>query len=321
MKKPVYLDYNATTPIAPEVAEAMTPFIYTSFGNPSSFYSIGRQGKEAIEKARIQVAGLIRCHPGEIFFTSGGTESNNHAISGAAFANREAGRHIITSSIEHPAVTNVCRWLETCGSDVTYTGTDKYGAVDPAEIEKAIRPDTILVTVMHANNEIGTIQPINDIAAITKKNNILFHTDAAQSAGKIKVDVSSGMIDLLTMAGHKLYSPKGIGVLYLREGVKIRNLMHGGEQENGVRPGTENVIHIVALGKACEIAGRDLEETHNNLLSTREKLLSGLREKLGSRVRVNGNHANTLPNTLSLAFKDVGAHMHAPFARVQQEMY
>ena len=308
MKKPVYLDYNATTPIDPEVAAVMLPFINNNFGNPSSSYSIGRNNKEAIEKARIQVAGLIRCHPGEIFFTSGGTESNNHAITGAAFANQKTGRHIIASSIEHPAVINVCRWLETSGFIVSYIGTDKYGAVNPDDIEKAIRPDTTLVTVMHANNEIGTIQPINDIAAITKRNNILFHTDAAQSAGKINTDVSSGGIDLLTLAGHKLYAPKGIGVLYIREGVKIRNLMLGGDQERGVRPGTENVIHIVALGKACEIAMRDLERNHKNMLSTKELLFSGLRDKLGGRVKVNGNHTDTLPNTLSLAFDNVGAH-------------
>lgn len=318
MKKPVYLDYNATTPIDPEVAAVMLPFINNNFGNPSSSYSIGRNNKEAIEKARIQVASLIRCHPGEIFFTSGGTESNNHAITGAAFANQKTGSHIITSSIEHPAVINVCRWLETSGFKVSYIGTDNYGAVNPTDIEKTIKPDTTVVTVMHANNEIGTIQPINDIAAITKRNNILFHTDAAQSAGKINTDVSSGGIDLLTLAGHKLYAPKGIGVLYIREGVKIRNLMLGGDQERGVRPGTENVIHIVALGKACEIAMRDFEENHKNMLSTKEKLITGLRDKLGSRVRVNGNHTDTLPNTLSLAFENVGAHTLA--SNISQEV-
>ena len=308
IKKPVYLDYNATTPVDPEVAAAMLPFINTNFGNPSSSYSIGRYSKDAIEKARKQVAALIHCHPGEIFFTSGGTESNNHAITGAAFANMETGKHIITSTIEHPAVINVCRYLETCGFGVTWIGTDKYGAVNPADIEKAIRPDTILVTVMHANNEIGTVQPIKEIAAITNRKNVLFHTDAAQSAGKIKTDVSFTGIDLLSIAGHKLYAPKGIGALYIKEGVKINNLMFGGNQEKGVRPGTENVIHIVGLGMACEIAIRDFEKNHNNMLSSKEKLLNGLRDNLGSRITVNGNHTETLPNTLSVAFENVDAH-------------
>ena len=308
IKKPVYLDYNATTPVDPEVAAAMLPFINTNFGNPSSSYSIGRYSKDAIEKARKQVAALIHCHPGEIFFTSGGTESNNHAITGAAFANMETGKHIITSTIEHPAVINVCRHLETCGFAVTWIGTDKYGAVNPADIEKAIRPDTILVTVMHANNEIGTVQPIKEIAAITNRKNVLFHTDAAQSAGKIKTDVSFTGIDLLSITGHKLYAPKGIGALYIKEGVKINNLMFGGNQEKGVRPGTENVIHIVGLGMACEIAIRDFEKNHNNMLSSKEKLLNGLRDNLGSRITVNGNHTETLPNTLSVAFENVDAH-------------
>ena len=307
MKQPVYLDYNATTPIDREVAEAMLPYIQTHFGNPSSSYSASRLTRQAIESAREQTAGLMGCRPSEIVFTSGGTESNNHAIAGAAFANRKKGRHIITSAIEHPAVINVCRYLELSGFEVTYLATDENGIVRPADVEDAVRPDTILITVMHANNETGAIQPVNEIAAIARGKNVLFHTDAAQSAGKIITDVSIMQPDLLSLAGHKLYAPKGIGALFIRDGVKIQNLMYGGDQEKGIRPGTENVIHTVALGKACEVAARDHDKNHSIMLSAKTGLLGGLEKRLGGRIRLNGKFSGTLPNTLSIAFKNIDA--------------
>jgi cysteine desulfurase len=308
MGKSIYLDYNATTPIDPEVMAEMLPFLQNNFGNPSSSYSIGRGSKEAIEKARKQVASLINSDPREIFFTSGGTESNNLAIRGIAHAGRKKGKHIITSSVEHPAVTNVCRYLNSLGFEITYLPVDTFGKVNLGDIENAIRPDTLLVTIMHANNEVGTIQPIGDIASVTRLNTIIFHTDAAQSLGKIDTDITSLGVDLLTVAGHKLYAPKGIGALYIKHGTYIENLMHGAGQENGLRPGTENVPYIVALGKACEIAQRDLTKNSAHMYLMRERLLRGLYEKLGGVVKLNTGLENSLPNTLSIAFEKVNAH-------------
>lgn len=308
MKKPVYLDYNATTPIDPEVAKEMLPYIHSSYGNPSSSYSIGRMNREAIERARNQIADLINAKPEEIVFTSGGTESNNHAIRGAVFANKEKGKHIITSSVEHPAVTEVCRYLNSLGYEITYVPVDKHGKVNPNDVENAIRSDTVLITIMHANNEVGTIQPVKEIASYARRNNILFHMDAAQSVGKIDTDVAVPGVDLLSIAGHKLYAPKGIGALYIKQGTKIENLLYGAGQEKGIRPGTENVPYIVALGKACEIAQRDLKKNNAHMYRMRERLLSGLRQKLGSIVRLNADLENCLPNTLSIAFGNVDAH-------------
>lgn len=308
MGKAVYLDYNATTPIDPEVANEMMPYIQTYFGNPSSSYSIGRRNKEAINRARQQVADLINAKPEEIVFTSGGTESNNHAIRGIALANKEKGKHIITSSVEHPAVTEVCRYLKTLEFEITYLPVDTHGKVNPNDVENAVRPDTVLITIMHANNEVGTIQPIKEVALITRKNNIIFHTDAAQSVGKIDTDVATLGVDLLTIAGHKLYAPKGIGALYVRKGTKIGNLMFGAGQEKGIRPGTENVPYIVALGKACEIALRDCAKNRSNMSLTRERLLLGLQKKLGTAVKIIADLNNCLPNTLSIAFEKVDAH-------------
>lgn len=307
MENPIYLDYNATTPIAPEVADEMLPFIHTHFGNPSSSYTLGRITKAAVEKARMQVAELIGAHPEEIIFTSGGTESNNLAIRGIAFANREKGKHIITATIEHPAVTEVCSYLASLGWEITYLPSDRYGAVNASDVEKAIRRDTVLITIMHANNEVGTIQPIVEIGVIAKKNNIVFHTDAAQSVGKIETDVNKLGVDLLTIAGHKLYAPKGVGALYIKKGIQIEKLMHGAGQENGFRPGTENVPYIVALGKACELAQRNLDKNKRHMFEMRERLLSGLQNR-GLRLKLNADLKNCLPNTLSVSFENVEAH-------------
>jgi cysteine desulfurase len=308
METSVYLDYNATTPIDPEVANETIPYIQTFFGNPSSSYSIGRRNKEAIDRAREKVADLINAKPEEIIFTSGGTESNNHAIRGIALANKEKGKHIITSSVEHPAVTEVCRYLNSLGYEITYLPVDTCGKVNPKDVENAVRSDTVLITIMHANNEVGTIQPIKEIGLIARKNNIIFHTDAAQSAGKIDTDVGTLGVDLLTIAGHKLYAPKGIGALYIKKGINIENLIYGAGQEKGIRPGTENVPYIVALGKACEIALRDLAKNAAHLYRTRERLFLGLQQKLGAAVKINADLKNCLPNTLSIAFEKVDAH-------------
>jgi len=308
VKKPVYLDYNATTPIDPEVADEMLPYIRSSFGNPSSPYTPGRITREAINIARKQVADLVNANPEEIVFTSGGTESNNHAIRGIALANKEKGKHIITSSVEHPAVLEVCRYLNSLGYEITRVPVDSHGKVSPDDVENAVRSDTVLITIMHANNEVGTIQPLSEIASVARQSNIAFHTDASQSAGKIETDVIRLGVGLLSIAGHKLYAPKGIGALYIKEGITIENLMFGAGQEKGIRPGTENVPYIVALGKACEIAQRDLQKNNAHMYRMRERLLLGLRQKLGSAVRLNADLENCLPNTLSIAFEKVDAH-------------
>jgi len=313
MEKPIYLDYNATTPIDHEVAAEMLPYLQTYFGNPSSSYSIGRSNKEAIEKAREQVANLINAETEEIYFTSCATESNNLAIRGIAMANQQKGKHIITSTIEHPAVTEVCKYLSFLGWDITYLPVDNYGTVSPKDVEKAIRKDTVLITIMHANNETGAIQPIQEIAAIARQNNIVFHTDASQSVGKIEADVNKLGVDLLTIAGHKLYAPKGIGALYIRKGTQIENLMHGAGQEKGIRPGTENVIHIVGLGKACEVALRDFKQNQHNMRASRDRLLDGFVSRLGNQVHINANLEKCLPNTLSVAFENISAHALASF--------
>lgn len=308
MKEPIYLDYNATTPIAPEVAEEMLPYIQAHFGNPSSSYAIGRFNKEAIEKARMQVANLIAASPEEIIFTSGGTESNNHAIRGAVFANLHRGKHVITSRVEHPAVTEVCKFLEKQGYEITPLPVDSFGKVNPEDVEKSIRPDTVLISIMHANNEVGTIQSIAEIGAIAKENNTVFHTDAAQSVGKIETDVNETGVDLLSIAGHKLYAPKGIGALYIRNGVKLENLIFGAGQERGLRPGTENIPYIVALGKACELAKENLEPNSQHMFQMRQRLLNGLKEKCRTAIKLNADLENCLPNTLSIAFENVDAH-------------
>lgn len=309
MTHPIYLDYNATTPIADEVAEAMAPYLYGYFGNPSSTHSFGVAAKKAVEIARAQVAGLLNCRADEVVFTSGGTESNNYAIRGAALAGRKRGKYIITSAVEHPAVLEVCRWLETQGFRITILPVDEFGLIAPADLEQAINPETLLVTVMHANNEVGTIQPIAELTEIAHRHGALMHTDAAQSVGKIPVDVTAVGVDLLSVAGHKLYAPKGIGALYVREGVRLEKLMQGAGHEGGRRPGTENVLAIVGLGKACEIAARDIEKNQAHFQKMRDRLHRGILDKLGEvAVRLNGHPDKRLPNTLSLSFRGVAAN-------------
>ena len=296
----IYLDFNASTPIAPEVAEAMKPFLSQHFGNPSSLHWAGIPAKEAVEHARKQVSDLLQCHANEIVFTSGGSESNNHAIKGVFFALREKGNHIITTQIEHPAVINPCRFLEKLGAEVTYVGVDQYGKVDPGEIEKAVTKKTILITVMHANNEVGTIQPVEEISKIAKKHGIIFHTDAAQSVGKIETRVGELEVDLLSVAGHKIYAPKGVGAIYIREGTPIEPLIHGAGHESRRRAGTENLLLIVGLGKACEIARRYL--SGGRILDLRESFWKLLQDNFGEKVVLNGHPAHRLPNTLNVSF-------------------
>ncbi|HUL23450.1 MAG TPA: cysteine desulfurase family protein [Thermodesulfobacteriota bacterium] len=296
----IYLDFNASTPIAPEVAEAMRPFLSQHFGNPSSQHWAGIPAKEAVEHARQQVAELLQCSPEEIVFTSGGSESNNHAIKGVFFALKGKGNHIITTQIEHPAVINPCRFLEGLGAEVTYIPVDQYGRVDPQDIQKAIAPTTILITVMHANNEVGTIQPIEEISKIARERGIFLHTDAAQSVGKIGSKVDDLGIDLLSIAGHKLYAPKGIGALYIRKGTVIEPLIHGAGHESGRRAGTENVLLIVGLGKACEIAKRYLG--NDGMPNMRDRFWNLLQDNFGQKVVLNGHPSRRLPNTLNVSF-------------------
>jgi len=303
--KPIYLDYNATTPIDPAVAEAMKPCLGEIFGNPSSTHGYGLRAREVVEAARAKVAALLNSRTEEIVFTSGGTESNNHAIKGVAFANRDRGNHIITSAIEHPAVTEVCQYLEGHGFHVTHIPVDSRGLIDLNALEKAITGQTILITVMHANNEVGTIQPIGEIAALIRNRGIMLHTDAAQSAGKIPVDVKFIGVDLLSLAGHKLYAPKGIGALYIREGTRLEKFMHGAGHERNLRAGTENVLEITGLGKACQLAKRDLEKNMTRMRQTRDRLYEGLSKRLD--VRLNGHPEKRLPNTLSMGFRGVDA--------------
>jgi len=304
--KPIYLDYNATTPIDPEVAEEMLPFINTHFGNPSSSHWFGQQTKNAVEKARQQVAGLLNSSPSEVVFTSGGSESNNHAIKEVAYTYRDKGNHIITSQIEHPAVQNPCRFLEKQGYKVSYLPVDEYGLVNPRDVENALRKTTILISIMHANNEVGTIQEVGSIGKIALENHVLFHTDAAQSIGKISVDTEQLNIDLLSIAGHKLYAPKGIGALYIRKEISIEPFIHGAGHEGGRRAGTENVAGTVGLGKACEIAARDMKKNTRHIIALRERLFNRMLDKV-DRINLNGHPEKRLPNTLNLSFENVDA--------------
>lgn len=282
----------------------MQPYIEQHFGNPSSGHHYGVIAKTAIEQAREQVAALLGCESNEIVFTSGGSESNNYAIRGAALLNQ--GKHIITSVIEHPAVLEVCHYLETLGFQITYLPVDKYGLIDPGELEHAIQENTVLITIMHANNEVGTIQPISEIAAIAKKNNILFHTDAAQSIGKIETNVNALNVDLLSIAGHKLYAPKGVGALYIKEGVKLDKLIHGASHERHQRAGTENVASIVGLGEACKLVLEISQQESLRLKAMRDDLFQKLSNHI-PQLKLNGHPESCLGNTLSVSFPGIDA--------------
>jgi len=317
--KPIYLDYNATTPIDPEVEAAMLPYLKGGlggrFGNPSSSHQYGREAHSAIVTARQRTAELLGCMPGEIIFTGCGSEADNLAIKGVAEAYRDKGNHIITSQIEHPAVLNTCRYLERHGYEVTYLPVDEYGLVDPASVEAAITARTILISIMHANNEVGTVEPIAAIGAIANSKGVIFHTDAAQSVGKIPAKVDELGVDLLTIAGHKLYAPKGVGALYVRAGTKLEPVVHGAGHEGGRRAGTENVSHIVALGKACEIAGNTMTEYVPRLRELRDRLHQHLAAGVEG-LKLNGHPMDRLPNTLNVSFP--GMDGEALLARTPQ---
>ncbi len=297
----IYLDYNATTPIAPEVVNAMMPYVLSEFANPSSSYSTGIKVKEAVERARGQVAGLLKCDAGEVVFTSGGSESNNMALKGAAQSLRTKGRHLITTNIEHPAILNPAIFLVENGWDVTFLPVDRYCLIDPEDVKRAIRKDTILISVMHANNETGTIQPIREIGCIAREHEIFFHTDAAQSVGKIETDVNHLNVDFLSVAGHKVYAPKGVGALYIRSGIKIEPFVHGGGQESGRRAGTENVIFNVGLGAACELAAEHLKADMMRIAGLRDRLQERIIEGIPDAV-INGHPEKRLCNTINLSF-------------------
>lgn len=300
----IYLDNNATTPTDPEVIKYMLPYFSDNFGNPSSIYKFANVTSTAREEARQKVANLIGAKLEEIIFTSGGTEADNLAIKGIAFANKNKRNHIITSKIEHPAVLNTCNWLETCGFKVSYLSVDKYGVVNPDELKNSLTDKTILVSIMHANNEIGTLEPIEEIAKITKGQGVFFHTDAVQTAGKLPIDINKLGVDLLSVSGHKFYGPKGIGALFIKKGVKINSLIHGGHQEKNIRPGTENIPGMVGLGKACELAGQRMPEEEKKIKLLRDKLEKELFKQI-DEIYLNGHPLQRVFNTLNVSIKYV----------------
>jgi len=297
----IYLDHNATTPLRAEVFAAMEPFFKDRYGNASSIHRFGQDARSAVEEARAQVAGLVNGRPSEIYFTSGGTESDNLALKGIAYTRRKIGRHIITTAIEHSAVLNSCAFLEREGYDVTYLPVDKYGRVEPDQVAEAISSQTILISIMHANNEIGTVQPVKEIGRIAREKGICFHTDAVQSAGKLHIDVNELQVDLLSISGHKIYGPKGVGAIYIRQGVEIEPTNHGGHHENDVRSGTENTVGIVGLGEAAELAFKERENEYRHLEKMRNALEERIRREI-EEVRVNGHPVWQLPGTLNVSF-------------------
>ena len=302
MSKYIYMDNAATTPIKREVLEAMMPYFTDKYGNPSSIYSIGGQSRNAIERAREKVSKVFNAKPQEIFFTSCGSESDNWAIKGIAYANRKRGNHIITSKIEHHAVLHTCQYLEKQGFRVTYLDVDEYGFINLDQLKESIRDDTILISIMFANNEIGTIQPIAEIGKIAKEKGIYFHTDAVQAIGNVKIDVNELNIDLLSLSAHKFYGPKGIGALYIRQGVKIDPLISGGAQERNRRAGTENVPYIVGLGKAIELAYENIDEHNEKLTKLRKRLIKGIFDNI-DYVRLNGDEEKRLPGNANFCFR------------------
>ena len=299
-----YFDNAATTKVKEEVLKEMFPYFSVAYGNPSSMYSIGRSSRRAIETARKRVAELINCKSKEVYFTSCGSESDNMALKGIAYANKEKGNHIITSKIEHPAILNSCKTLEKQGYRITYLNVDENGNIDINELENTINKDTILISIMFANNEIGTIEPIEQISKIAKKHNIIFHTDAVQACGNIKIDVKDMGIDMLSLSGHKINAPKGVGALYVREGIEFDRFLDGGHQEKNKRAGTENVAEIVGLGKACEIAKNNLELHTKKLKELRDFYINQVEEKI-ENIKLNGPRDNRLPGNANISFKGV----------------
>lgn len=303
----IYLDNSATTKIKTEVLNEMMPYLTTEYGNASSLYSVGRKAKKAIEKARGQVAELINCNPHEIYFTGSGSESDNTALKGFAYANKEKGNHIITSKIEHHAILETCETLERQGFEVSYINVDENGVIKIEELENAIRPSTILISVMTANNEIGTIQPIEKISRIAHSRNIIFHTDAVQAIGNMPIDVEKIGIDMLSLSGHKINAPKGIGALYIKNGINVEKYINGGHQERNQRAGTENVAGIVGLGKACELANKNMNTHIRNLSRIRDYYLSKLQKEIPEKIRINGSMENRLPGNANVSFEGVDA--------------
>jgi len=304
MMKPIYLDYAATTPADPTVLQAMIPYFHDAFGNPSAIYSYGQEAKSAIEKARSPIASLIGARDEEIVFTSGGTEADNYALKSVAFVNQKKGNHIITSAIEHHAVLESCKFLSKMGFKITYLPVDRFGLVNPDDVKKTITDRTILISIMHANNEIGTIQPIADISKIAREAGVYLHTDAVQTAGHIPTDVNELGVDLLSMSAHKLHGPKGVGALYIRKGTKLMTFMHGGGQEKGRRASTENVPGIVGFGKAAELAKPELDGEMVRLTNLRDKLITGILNKI-DRTQLNGHPVKRLPNNVNISVEFV----------------
>lgn len=303
----IYLDNGATTKVKTEVLNEMMPYLTTEYGNPSSLYSIGRKAKKAIEKSRRQVAELINCNPHEIYFTGSGSESDNTALKGFAYANRERGNHIITSKIEHHAILETCETLEKQGFEVSYINVDKDGVLKIEELRNAIKPSTILISVMTANNEIGTIQPIEEIAKIAHERNIVFHTDAVQAISNMHIDVKKMDIDMLSLSGHKINAPKGIGALYIKDGIKIEKYINGGHQERNLRAGTENVAGIVGIGKACELSKRNMDTHIKNLSKLRNYYIMRLQKEMPDKIRINGTMENRLPGNANVSFEGSNA--------------
>ena len=303
----IYLDNGATTKIKTEVLNEMMPYLTTEYGNPSSLYSIGRKAKKAIEKSRRQVAELINCNPHEIYFTGSGSESDNTALKGFAYANRERGNHIITSKIEHHAILETCETLEKQGFEVSYINVNRDGVLKIDELKNAIKPSTILISVMTANNEIGTIQPIEEIAKIAHEQDIIFHTDAVQAIGNMHVDVKKMDIDMLSLSGHKINAPKGIGALYIKDGIKIEKYINGGHQERNLRAGTENVAGIVGIGKACELAKRNMDTHIKNLSKLRDYYIMRLQKEMPDKIKINGAMENRLPGNANVSFEGSNA--------------
>ncbi len=302
MNRRVYLDHNASTPVHPEVVAEMVPFFGEVFGNPSSVHGFGRAARDAVDAARDRVAAFLRARPDEIVFTSGGTESDNFGVKGLAWA-RGRG-HLITSKVEHHAVLRTCQALETQGFTVSYLPVDETGMIDPDDVRRALRPDTIAISIMHANSEVGTIQPVRAIGAIARERGIPFHVDAVQTFGKVEIDVDAFNIDLLSFSGHKIYGPKGVAGLYIRKGTKMVSLQHGGEHERRRRAGTENVPGIVGLGKAAEVRGREMKDEAVRLTALRDRLWEGVRARVPD-VRLNGHPTERVPGTANISYKNV----------------